>query len=173
MLNNNQGNVTLQHNGKLVEGVEIVESWLSKDDNGKIVCMPQKVIIKFIGIKENNIDVEYQIDPKSLEISADVSQIEQILINLVINAIHALKSTKNPLIKINSFLNDNGKVIIQIIDNGSGISDQNKSKIFIRFYSTKKSSGIGLSLCKQIMKLHKGQINVTTVDGSTVFSLSF
>ncbi len=124
-------------------------------------------------IKENNIEISYNIDPESLEISADSSQIEQILINLVINSIHALKETKNPEIKINSYLCDNGKVVIQVIDNGSGISDENKSKIFIPFYSTKKSSGIGLSFCKQIMKLHKGDIKVVTVDGQTIFTLSF
>jgi len=42
-----------------------------------------------------------------------------------------------------------------------------------RFYSTRKSSGIGLSFCKQIMKLHNGRIKVITSEGSTIFSLSF
>lgn len=124
-------------------------------------------------IKERNIEISHNIEPVSLEISADSSQIEQILINLVINSIHALKEAKNPEIKINSYLCDNGKVVIQVIDNGSGISDENKSKIFIPFYSTKKSSGIGLSFCKQIMKLHKGDIKVVTVNGQTIFTLSF
>ncbi len=99
--------------------------------------------------------------------------IEQVLINLVINSVHALKEEESPIIIVNSFLSDSGRVIIQVIDNGTGISDQNKSKIFIPFYSTKKSSGIGLSLCKQIMKLHKGQISVTSIDGLTTFTLSF
>jgi two-component system nitrogen regulation sensor histidine kinase NtrY len=123
--------------------------------------------------KDNNIEVSQNVDPETLEISADSSLIEQVLINLVLNAVHALKGSETPKISINSFLSDNGKVIIQVIDNGIGISDKNKSKIFIPFYSTKKSSGIGLSLCKQIMKLHQGQINVTSIDGVTTFSLSF
>ncbi len=131
------------------------------------------LIILQNNIKENNIEIIQNIDPESLEISADSSLIEQVLINLVINAVHALKEVDSPIIIINSFLSDSGKVNIQVIDNGTGISDQNKSKIFIPFYSTKKSSGIGLSLCKQIMKLHKGQINVTTIDGLTTFTLSF
>ncbi|MEN8155253.1 MAG: ATP-binding protein [Acidobacteriota bacterium] len=124
-------------------------------------------------IKENDIEVIQNIDPESLEISADSSLIEQVLINLIINAVQALKEAESRIIIVNSFLSDSGKVIIQVIDNGSGISDQNKSKIFIPFYSTKKSSGIGLSLCKQIMKLHKGQINVTSIDGLTTFTLGF
>lgn len=123
--------------------------------------------------KDNNIEVFQNIDPESLEISADPTLIEQVLINLLINAVHALKDSENPKIIIKSFLSDSGKVIIQVIDNGIGISDKNFSKIFIPFYSTKKSSGIGLSLCKQIMKLHQGQINVTSIDGVTTFSLSF
>lgn len=123
--------------------------------------------------KDNNIEVSQKIDPESLEISADSSLIEQVLINLVINAVDALKETETPKILINSFLSDSGKVIIQIVDNGIGIPDKNISKIFIPFYSTKKSSGIGLSLCKQIMKLHQGQINVTSINGVTTFSLSF
>jgi len=131
------------------------------------------LIILQNSIKENDIEIIQNVDPESLEISADCSLIEQVLINLVINSIHALKEVESPIIIINSFLSDNGKIKIQVIDNGIGISNQNKSKIFIPFYSTKKSSGIGLSLCKQIMKLHKGQIHVTTIDGLTIFTLSF
>jgi len=131
------------------------------------------LIILQNNIKENDIEIIQNIDPESLEISADSSLIEQVLINLVINAVQALKEAKSPIIIVNSFLSDSGRVIIQVIDNGTGISDQNKSKIFIPFYSTKKSSGIGLSLCKQIMKLHKGQISVTSIDGLTTFTLSF
>ncbi|MEN8155168.1 MAG: ATP-binding protein [Acidobacteriota bacterium] len=131
------------------------------------------LIILKNNIKENGIEIIQNIDPESLEISADSSLIEQVLINLVINAVHALKEAESPIIIVNSFLSDSGRVIIQVIDNGTGISDQNKSKIFIPFYSTKKSSGIGLSLCKQIMKLHKGQISVTSIDGLTTFTLSF
>lgn len=131
------------------------------------------LIILQNNIKENDIEIIQNIDPESLEISADSSLIEQVLINLVINAVQALKEAESPIIIVNSFLSDSGRVIIQVIDNGTGISDQNKSKIFIPFYSTKKSSGIGLSLCKQIMKLHKGQISVTSIDGLTTFTLGF
>ena len=131
------------------------------------------LIILQNNIKENDIEIIQNIDPESLEISADSSLIEQVLINLVINAVQALKEAESRIIIVNSFLSDSGRVIIQVIDNGTGISDQNKSKIFIPFYSTKKSSGIGLSLCKQIMKLHKGQISVTSIDGLTTFTLGF
>ncbi len=124
-------------------------------------------------IQENRIDVAWKVDPESLEISADISLIEQVMINLVINSIQALTEEESPKIRINSYLNDNGQVIIQIKDNGIGINENNKGKIFVPFFSTKKSSGIGLSLCKQIMKLHKGQISAATTETETVFTLSF
>lgn len=131
------------------------------------------LIILQNNIKENGIEVIQNIDPESLEISADSSLIEQVLINLVVNAVHALKEEQSPIIIVNSFLCDSGRVNIQVIDNGTGISDENKNKIFIPFYSTKKSSGIGLSLCRQIMKLHHGEISVTSIDGLTTFTLGF
>ncbi|HWN89038.1 MAG TPA: ATP-binding protein, partial [Chitinophagaceae bacterium] len=69
----------------------------------------------------------------------------------------------------------NRKTIIRVADNGSGMPAEILEKIFIPFFSTKKSgSGIGLSLCKQIMMLHKGNIQVQSVDGEgTAFLLQF
>ena len=110
-------------------------------------------------------------DPESLEISADPSLMEQVLINLLLNSIYALKETQKPQIELKCFLGDSGKVVIQVIDNGSGILEKNLGKIFVPFYSTKKSSGIGLSFCKQIMKLHNGQIKVASTQNSVTFSL--
>ncbi len=110
-------------------------------------------------------------DPESLEISADPSLMEQVLINLLLNSIHALKEIQKPKIELKCFLGDSGKVVIQVIDNGSGILEKNLGKIFVPFYSTKKSSGIGLSFCKQIMKLHNGQIKVASTQSSVTFSL--
>ena len=112
-------------------------------------------------------------DPESLEISADPSLMEQVLINLLLNSIHALKEIQKPKIELKCFLGDRGKVVIQVIDNGSGILEKNLGKIFVPFYSTKKSSGIGLSFCKQIMKLHNGQIKVASTQNSITFSLCF
>jgi len=112
-------------------------------------------------------------DPESLEISADPSLMEQVLINLLLNSIHALKEIQKPKIELKCFLGDSGKVVIQVIDNGSGILEKNLGKIFVPFYSTKKSSGIGLSFCKQIMKLHNGQIKVASTQSSVTFSLYF
>ena len=82
---------------------------------------------------------------------------------------------ENPMIKISAEKNIEGIGIIKISDNGSGIPNEILDKIFIPFFSTKKNgSGIGLSLCQQIMFLHKGKIKINSVENSgTVIQLIF
>jgi signal transduction histidine kinase len=101
--------------------------------------------------------------------------IEQVLINLMKNAMEAVKDTAQPKIKIIADRNDNLAVTISVYDNGPGIPEENLDNIFIPFYSTKKEgSGIGLSLSRQIMKLHRGRIDVETEPGAgTTFILEF
>ena len=78
-------------------------------------------------------------------------------------------------IKISGELNTRGKVILKVIDNGPGIPEEIQEKIFIPFFSTKKDgSGIGLSLARQIMRVHGGNIRVTSKPyKETIFSLTF
>jgi signal transduction histidine kinase len=108
-------------------------------------------------------------------LEADTNLLEQVLINLVVNAIEAVKEKPHPKIVLSAYLNNNRKTIIRLADNGSGMPAEILEKIFIPFFSTKKSgSGIGLSLCKQIMMLHKGNIQVQSVEGEgTAFLLQF
>ena len=77
--------------------------------------------------------------------------------------------------EIKLIINDAGKSLVQVIDNGSGMSEEIIDKIFIPFFSTRKTgSGIGLSLCKQIMLLHKGNIQVQSKEGEgSSFLLTF
>ena len=97
------------------------------------------------------------------------------LINLLINAIQAVGKKADARINLNAFLNNQGRVIIEVEDNGPGIPDEVKEKIFIPFFTTKKDgSGIGLSLSRQIMRLHRGTINVNSIPGKkTVFTLKW
>ncbi len=110
-----------------------------------------------------------------MKLSADRHLIEQVLINLVLNAIDALKDTPGPKMVLSGYLDNDGRTIITVTDNGAGIPADVMEKVFIPFFSTKASgSGIGLSLCKQMMLLHKGNIYVKSVPGSgTVFYLQF
>ena len=107
------------------------------------------------------IDLVVAVYPDKLELTADPTQIEQVLINLLKNAIEAVNETANPRIKISAKIDISSRPIIAVSDNGQGITDENLSRIFIPFYTTKREgSGIGLSLSRQIMRLHRGNLTV-------------
>ncbi len=126
-------------------------------------------------IKEQKIHCRINIVPKDLKLTADPDLIEQVLINLVINSVHALKDIENPSIKILAIAGSNKRVNISISDNGQGIKPDIMEKIFVPFFTSKKEgSGIGLSLSREIMRLHKGNITVKSKPGEvTVFTLHF
>lgn len=109
-----------------------------------------------------------------LEIGMDPALVEQVLINLVTNSIHALQHSPAPHIGLRAYRTDK-QTVIEVADNGKGISPKELGEIFIPFFSTKKDgSGIGLSLSKQIMSLHGGSITVQSeVDKCTSFFLHF
>jgi two-component system, NtrC family, nitrogen regulation sensor histidine kinase NtrY len=122
----------------------------------------------------NNIKITTSINPEDLAIEADFAQVEQILINLIKNAAEALSDNENGTIHLKAFRADDG-TIIQVEDNGNGISDDIVEDIFVPFYTTKESgSGIGLSLSKQIMQNHNGTISVNSAPGKgSEFTLKF
>jgi signal transduction histidine kinase len=126
-------------------------------------------------LEQKNIEMEIVLPDTSLQLEIDASLIEQVLINLIINAKEALKDKDNGRIILSASLSNRQKVLIKVSDNGSGIPKDILESIFIPFFSTKKTgSGIGLSLCKQIMRLHKGNIRVYSVPGEgSVFTLQF
>ncbi|MFQ5628202.1 MAG: PAS domain-containing sensor histidine kinase [bacterium] len=126
-------------------------------------------------LDEVGIELDLRIMPASLQVAADPELIEQILINLIVNAIHALKNRAHPRIELRSRIDERSRVIIQVEDNGPGILKDVQPKIFIPFFTTKKGgSGIGLSLSRQIMRLHRGAITVTSEPNiGTVFTLRF
>lgn len=125
-------------------------------------------------IDKKGIDFEVVLKDPLLTVKADTGLIEQVLINLVLNAIDAVKEVQHPKIII-SAESLHQKTLIKITDNGLGIAPELIDKIFIPFFSTKKTgNGIGLSLCKQVMMLHKGHISVQSAEHEgTVFLLAF
>ncbi|HEY5471461.1 MAG TPA: ATP-binding protein, partial [Bacteroidales bacterium] len=111
----------------------------------------------------NNIKIIESVYPEDISIVADYSQVEQILINLIKNAVEALSNKKNGRIHLKAFYADDG-TLIQVEDNGTGIPGDIIEDIFVPFYTTKENgSGIGLSLSKQIMQNHDGTISVNSV----------
>jgi len=120
--------------------------------------------------------IEAVIDPKSREdvqVQADGKLIGQVMINLVKNAREALSSFDTPTIKL-MIDKEVGKGRVIVTDNGPGISPEVLEEIFVPFFTTKeKGNGIGLSLSKQIMKIHGGDLQVKTSTKGTAFTLQF
>ncbi len=126
-------------------------------------------------LENKNIELEIILKDPNLTLEVDTNLIEQVLINLLVNAIEAVKDSERPRIILTGYVNSIKKSVISIADNGTGMTSAVMENIFIPFFSTKKTgSGIGLSLCKQIMMLHKGNIQVQSEEGKgTVFLLQF
>ncbi len=117
-------------------------------------------------LEQKNIEMDILLLDTDISLEVDRNLIEQVLINLVVNAIDAVKENAEPRITLAAYAGSSGRTIIKVGDNGMGMSPEVMDNIFIPFFSTKKSgSGIGLSLCKQILLLHKGNIQVQSVQG--------
>ncbi len=123
-----------------------------------------------------SIKIGWEVRPERLTLTADASLIEQVVINLVKNAIDAFPSgCENSEVHIAGTQNPMGQIFIRVTDNGPGIHPEALEQIFIPFFTTKQEgSGIGLSLSRQIMRLHDGSIHVQSKPGEeTVFTLRF
>jgi len=121
------------------------------------------------------IEVTLSVRPAHLTLHADGHLLEQVLINLVLNAAQALAQIPTPRISLLAWLDEQERVVIEVRDNGSGIATDALDSIFIPFFTTRPhGSGIGLSLAKQIMQLHQGSIQVHSVEGAgSAFQLWF
>jgi signal transduction histidine kinase len=126
-------------------------------------------------LDSKNIELDIILKDPDLIVEADPNLIEQVLINLIVNAIEAVKEKTEPHIILSANHTPNHKTVIKVTDNGTGMPEELLDQIFIPFFSTKKTgSGIGLSLCKQIMMLHKGNIHVQSKLGEgSAFTLQF
>ncbi|MBI9072220.1 MAG: hypothetical protein JEY94_11515 [Melioribacteraceae bacterium] len=124
-------------------------------------------------VEKYRINIECEILPSNIKIYADRSLIEQVFINLIVNAIHALKNSANPLIILKAHNDIYGNTVLSVTDNGVGITENVLDKVFIPFFSTKtEGSGIGLSLSKQIIRAHNGIMKVSSkLDAGTTFTI--
>ena len=126
-------------------------------------------------VAEQGIRLAITVQPSHLLIFADGQLLQQVLLNLVLNAAQAVAEVPSPRIDLRAFAEESGQVIITVQDNGCGIPTDLFDSIFIPFFTTRPSgSGIGLSLAKQIMQLHQGSIQVRSAAGEgSVFQLWF
>ncbi len=126
-------------------------------------------------LSSNGISYSSFVEPESLELTADPELIEQVLINLLRNAVDAVVGHSARSISMTGRIGDNGRVTVEVWDSGPGISKDMQERIFVPFFTTKpEGSGIGLSLSRQIMRLHNGSIRVNSDSGKgTSFLLRF
>ncbi|MBT1685763.1 sensor histidine kinase [Dawidia soli] len=126
-------------------------------------------------LSERGIQLSISVYPDDLTITADKNMIEQVAINLLKNAIQAFEDQEHKTITLRAYLNEKSRAVIAIKDNGTGIDPEALEKIFIPFFTTKKTgSGIGLSLSRQIMRQHQGTLSVkSTVGQGTEFFMRF
>jgi two-component system nitrogen regulation sensor histidine kinase NtrY len=125
--------------------------------------------------KSDSIELTVSLKDPDLKIYADQNLISQVLINLVKNALEAIDGNRAGKIMITAGLDNNQHPEICVTDNGPGIPEENLDEIFVPFFTTRQSgSGIGLSISRQIMRVHGGNLKVRSVPGKeTVFCLSF
>lgn len=123
---------------------------------------------------KETIPISFFIRSVDTKIYADRSLIEQVLINLLKNALDACRDTSAPLVSVDTF-SEKGKSVITVTDNGRGIVPEALDRVFVPFFTTKQGgSGIGLSLCRQIINRHNGTISVTSEpDKKTMFTIKF
>jgi len=115
------------------------------------------------------------VTPETLEIAADIELLDQALINLVRNAIEALRDTAEGRIILSAQRDSDGRVAIAVADNGPGIAPDQREKIFVPFFTTKRQgSGVGLTLVRQIATAHSATVDVSdTPGGGATVSLRF
>lgn len=126
-------------------------------------------------LKNVEVKVEVKINPEDFELSCDVDQITMILINLIKNASESLVNQADRTIWLSALNQGDMGTIIQVEDHGPGIVPEALERIFVPFYTTKKTgSGIGLAISRQIMNLHKGSLQVKSKPNEkTIFTLNF
>jgi signal transduction histidine kinase len=120
--------------------------------------------------------IKTSVKPADLTLIADDKLLAQVFINLIKNSVEAFDNRmKDNEIAINAFKDPGGRIIITVKDNGPGMDAEILEKIFVPFFTTKESgSGIGLSLSKQIMQLHNGNITCDSTPGfGSTFTLIF
>lgn len=114
-------------------------------------------------LKPNKLFFTYSIEKENLMLNADRSQIEQVMINLIKNACESSISEIPTQVHVTANRDNYQRTLIQVEDNGQGILPEVLDKIFVPFFTTKsKGSGIGLSICRQIINLHGGSISVAS-----------
>lgn len=124
---------------------------------------------------DGELNLVSEVSPPGLDIQVDRDLLEPVLLNLLRNAWQAAIDVDHPQIQLLGRLNRRGRAVIEVRDNGPGVPDENKRKIFVPFFTTKEGgSGVGLALARQVMIAHGGFIRVSrNEEGGASFTMTF
>jgi len=130
-------------------------------------------VVRFMRDELETVEVDVSVIPESLEVQADPALLDQVLVNLVQNAVQAMGDSSLRRLRLRGKL-EYGRTLVQVIDNGSGIAEGIAEQIFVPFFTTRRDgSGIGLSVSRQIMMAHGGQLVAASDEQATTMSLLF
>jgi two-component system nitrogen regulation sensor histidine kinase NtrY len=139
----------------------------------RIFARLERLLANDLAVRD--IHLTTSVEPETLEIAADIELLDQALINLVRNGIEALRDTPDGRIALSARRNPDGRVAIVVADNGPGIPPDQREKIFVPFFTTKRQgSGVGLTLVRQIATAHNATVDISsTLGGGATVSLRF
>ena len=135
----------------------------------RVFARLQRLLVKDLAAR--NIQLTTSVEPETLEITADADLLDQALINLMRNAIEALHGVPAGRISLSAQRQSDGRVAIVVADNGPGIAPEQRGKVFVPFFTTKRGgSGVGLSLVRQVATVHGASVGLeeTSGGGATV-----
>ena len=122
--------------------------------------------LALVGVKELGVRVTMQFDPRADLVLADRVQIQQVVINLLRNAVDAMRGADVAELKVRAAAQGDGFTVVSVSDTGSGMTDEVKARLFEPFMTTKKDGmGVGLSICRTIVEAHGGSIWATNNPG--------
>ena len=183
--------IRLNKDGEIAQGLEAINS-TSKNlisfvesyrkftnipvpDKNPFLLLPtleRAVALQEVG---HGVEISLSVEPDDTLLYADEGQITQVAINLIKNAVEAVAGRENPRIEISSRIDESENIVIDISNNGGAIPAEIAENIFTPFFTTKEDgSGIGLSLSRQIMRLHGGSLRLTSnTENKVTFTLVF
>lgn len=117
-------------------------------------------------LADRDVEMTVRVEPETLELAMDAELLDQALINLVRNALEALRENPSGRISLLAYREPDGRIAISVSDNGPGIAPDDREKIFVPFFTTKRQgSGIGLTLVRQIAAAHGASVDVSDTPG--------
>lgn len=158
--------------------VRSLREFVSRGDNEhSLVSLGESIKessqLALVGAKERGIETHFSLDPQADEILADKVQIQQVLLNLIRNAVEAMEDRPRRQLVVTSKVVDD-MIIVSVADTGGGIAPDIQAKLFQPFVTSKsRGMGVGLSICRTIIEAHGGRIWAEDApDGGTIFKFS-